>query len=94
MQRWDATTTTLALGSDRILRVQKQESPVNRSKKMTFALIAGLLVLYSISAFAAPKPKATLCHVGHEEGPNGETYNSNCVPGENNDYFLRRRGQD
>lgn len=34
-----------------------------------------------------------LCHVGNEVGPNGETYDPNCVPNEENEYFCADAGK-
>jgi hypothetical protein len=51
------------------------------------------LMLVASTALAARQDKTLICHVGNEEGPNGEVYDPNCVPEPANGYFCADAGK-
>ena len=42
--------------------------------------LAFAILLLAVPALEARQEKTVICHVGSEEGPNGETYDPNCIP--------------
>jgi hypothetical protein len=62
--------------------------------RKTRFLLSLVLVLFVSNALAAkPDNKTAVCHIGSEEGPGGETYDPNCVPTLENNYFCADAGK-
>lgn len=56
-------------------------------------ILAITFLLFTVTGFAARQEKILICHVGNELGPNGEEYDSTCVPEEANGYCSADAGK-
>ena len=62
--------------------------------RTTRFLLSLVLVVFVSNALAAkPVNETAVCHIGSKEGPGGETYDPNCVPTLENNYFCADAGK-